>query len=279
MTIYSLHLDPSRPTRLRHGRRPGRRGIAGEGRRPAAARTGDARRCVPDHFEFGFRVSTPGARAVRLLPPRLRAQSGDRNGRPHDISVAVRRNGVTLRSRRQFTIEAGAPRTAEGEILRGPARSVARGRDSDQARGVLVPRSSSREAAAADCRRYRSLRSTRMRSCRPDTWWSTSTASTSRARWTRRCPTAPGATDRSSATSAPSRRPGKYTVKFAVVDDAAGQRRTARRRAADAAGPIRATDLLLADGLGRAGTLPLAPAVTGELTEVCTAIWSSSPTR
>jgi hypothetical protein len=33
----------------------------------------------------------------------------------------------------------------------------------------------------------------------------------------------------------------------------------------NAAGPIRATDLLLADGVGRAGTLPVAPAVTGQL--------------
>ena len=60
--------------------------------------------------------------------------------------------------------------------------------------------------------------------------------------------------------------PGKYTVKFAVVDDA---RRGSVELLVDArltpAGPIRATDLLLADGLGRSGTLPLAPAVSGEL--------------
>ena len=60
--------------------------------------------------------------------------------------------------------------------------------------------------------------------------------------------------------------PGKYTVKFAVVDEA---RRGSVELLVDArltpAGPIRATDLLLADGLGRTGTLPLAPAVSGEL--------------
>jgi hypothetical protein len=60
--------------------------------------------------------------------------------------------------------------------------------------------------------------------------------------------------------------PGKYTIKLAVVD---ATRRGSVELLVDAhlnpAGPIRATDLLLADGTGSAGALPLAPAVSGEL--------------
>jgi len=61
--------------------------------------------------------------------------------------------------------------------------------------------------------------------------------------------------------------PGKYTVKLVVVDDAG--RRGSVERLADArlteAGPVRATDLLIADAAGTAATLPLAPVVGGDI--------------
>jgi hypothetical protein len=61
---------------------------------------------------------------------------------------------------------------------------------------------------------------------------------------------------------------GKYTVKLVVVDDAG--RRGSVEMLADAhltaAGPLRATDLLIADAAGKAATLPLAPVVGGDIT-------------
>ena len=51
----------------------------------------------------------------------------DRNGRPHAISVGVRRGGVTVRSRRQFTIPTTTVKTAETEpiaTLRDPLPAV-----------------------------------------------------------------------------------------------------------------------------------------------------------
>ncbi len=41
---------------------------------------------------------------------------GERNGRPHDIQVNVRRKGVTVRSRRQFTIGPTVVKTVAGDI-------------------------------------------------------------------------------------------------------------------------------------------------------------------
>jgi hypothetical protein len=61
---------------------------------------------------------------------------------------------------------------------------------------------------------------------------------------------------------------GKYTVKLVVVDDAG--RRGSVELLADAnlkeAGPLRATDLLIADAPATAATLPLAPLVGGDIT-------------
>jgi hypothetical protein len=61
--------------------------------------------------------------------------------------------------------------------------------------------------------------------------------------------------------------PGKYTLKLVVVDDAG--RRGSVERLVDArlaeAGPIRATDLLIADNAHQTANLPLAPAVTGDI--------------
>ena len=180
---------------------------------------------------------------------------GDRNGRPHDISVGVRRNGVTVRSRRQFTIDAGvatdrrsaksSPRCAiRCPPPRFPIKLAAysfRDPNHEKLRLLIaaeIDRSINPDAQLSagyvvvdfDGKHVASQMDTPM----PDT--------------ARR----DGSMQRYFSTVLAD--PGKYTVKFVVVDET--RRGSVELRVdaqLNAGGPIRATDLLLADGVGRAG--------------------------
>ncbi len=267
VTIYSLHLDPS-TTDASHARPQARpsadRVVKEEGlQRLAQASRGDVFR-IMSNSDFAFERLALELSGYYLLG--FEPDPADRNGRSHDISVGVRRRGVTVRSRRQFSIEPGAAKTAEADIVRAlrdplPAAEIPiklatytfRDPNHDKLR-LLV-------AAEID------------RSINPGAQMSVgfvvvdfdgkhvaSQMDTPIPESARR----EGPIQRYFNTVQAD--PGKYTIKFAAVDDL---RRGTVELLVDArltpAGPIRATDLLIADGLGRAGELPLAPAVEGTL--------------
>jgi VWFA-related protein len=269
VTIYSLHLDPSTTdaSQARPMSRPSRdRVIREEGLQQLAQATrGDVFRII-SNSDFAFQRLALELSGYYLLG--FEPSPGDRNGRPHDIAVAVRRNGVTVRSRRQFTIDVDVPRrTAEREILAGLR---------DPLRAAEIPvtltaysfrdphHEKLRLLIAADIDR----------SVNPDAQLSAGYVVVDfdgkHVASQMDTPLPESARREGSIQHYFSTVPvdaGKYTVKFVVVDET---RRGSVELRVDAhlneAGPIRATDLLLADGVGRAGTLPLAPAVTGELT-------------
>jgi hypothetical protein len=62
--------------------------------------------------------------------------------------------------------------------------------------------------------------------------------------------------------------PGKFSLKLVVVDDARRRGSVERVAVADltTAGPIRASDLLIADAAGRTSDMPLVPSVSNEIT-------------
>jgi VWFA-related protein len=268
VTIYALHLESSQfdASQARPTARPSSdRAFQEEGlQRLALATRGDVFR-VMSNSDFAFQRLALELSGYYLLG--FEPSSGDRNGRPHDISVNVRRSGVTVRSRRQFTIEAGTlANTAEREI-------VAALRDPLPAAEIPV------KLAAYSFRdpnhdKLRLLIAAEIdRSINPDSQISAgyvvvdfegkhvaSQMDTPLPETARR----DGTIQRYFSTVLAD--PGKHTVKFAVVDDA---RRGSVELLVDArlhpTGPIRATDLLLADGVGRAGALPVVPVVSGEL--------------
>ena len=50
-------------------------------------------------------------------------ETGDRDGKPHKIRIDIRRKDLTLRSRREFSVDPAGARPAEellGETLRAP---------------------------------------------------------------------------------------------------------------------------------------------------------------
>jgi VWFA-related protein len=267
VTIYALHLESSHidASQARASARPSSdRALQEQGlQRLAQATRGDVFR-IMSNSDFAFQRLSLELSGYYLLA--FEPDSRDRNERPHNIAVGVRRAGVTVRSRRQFTIESTPARTHESEIvaaLRDPLpaaeipiklatysfrdpnhdklrlliaaeidRSINPG--GDLSVGYVVVDFEGKHVASQ-------MDTTLPASARRD-----------------------GNTQRYFSTVLVD--PGKYTVKLVVVDDA---RRGSVEQLVDArltpAGPIRATDLLLADGVGGAGTLPLAPAVTGDL--------------
>lgn len=268
VTIYALHLESSQfdASQRRPPARPSSdRALQEQGlQRLAQATRGDVFR-IMSNSDFAFQRLAHELSGYYLVG--FEPDPRDRNGRPHDISVSVKRSGVTIRSRRQFTIEAGPVRTTETEIvatLRDPlpaseipikiAAYSFRDPNHDKIRLLI--------AADID------------RSINPDGQMSAgyvvvdfdgkhvaSQMDTPLPATARR----DGRTQRYFSTVLVD--PGKYTVKFVVVDDARRRGSVELLAAAGltAAGSIRSTDLLLADGGGAAGALPLAPAVTGEL--------------
>ena len=267
VTIYSLLLESSQTdaSRARPAARPAADRVLQEDglQKLAQATRGDVFR-IMSNSDFAFQRLANELSGYYLLG--FEPDAGDRNGRPHDITVAVKRDGVTVRSRRQFTIDGSTVATAESEIvaaLRDPLPSA----DIPIKLAVYSFRDPNHEklrllvAAEID------------RSVNPNSPLSagyvvvdfngkhvasqmdTPVPATSRRE---------GQTQRYFSTVLADA--GQYTIKLAVVDDT---RRGSVELKIDArltpAGPVRATDLLLADGVGKAGELPLAPAVSGRL--------------
>ena len=267
VTIYALHLESSQvdASRPRPPARPSSdRVVQEEGlHRLAQATRGDVFRVI-SNSDFAFQRLVHELSGYYLLG--FEPEARERNGRPHDISVGVRRGGVTVRSRRQFTIAAEPLRTAEREI-------VAALRDPLPAAEIPI------KIAAYSFRdpnheKLRLLIAAEIdRSINPAGQMSAGyvvvdfegnhVASQMDTPIPASAPR-DGQVQRYFSTVLAD--PGRYTVKFAVVDDV---RRGSVELLVDArltpAGPMRATDLLLADALGGSGTLPLAPAVSGDL--------------
>ena len=223
-----------------------------------------------------FRVMSNSAFAFERLSNELSGyyllgfepNAGDRNGRPHGINVTVRRKGVTVRSRRQFSVGAEPARTPESEVVSAlrdplPASEIP----------IKVTTYSFRDPHHDKLRLL--IGAEIDRAINPDGRISVGyvvvdfdgklTASQFEATLPATARTSPR-TERYFSTVLVD--PGKYTVKLAVVDDA--RRRGTVERVVEArlteAGPIHATDLLLADGARRTGDLPLTPAVSGDIT-------------
>jgi len=269
VTIYPLHLEASELDASR--RRPvttpvADRAVQERGLAMLAQATGGDLFRIISSSDFAFRRLSAELSGYYLLG--FEPDARDRDGRPHDISVRVQRRGVTVRSRRQFTIPIATARTPETEIVATlrdplPAGEIPirfttysfREPHGERVRLVLaaeIDRSINAEGRLSvgyavvgfDGRLAASQMDGELPASPPDQ----------------------GGTQRyfSHATV----DPGKYTVKLAVVDDA-GRRGSVERVAAARlveAGPIRATELLIGEGPDPGWALPLAPAVTGEIT-------------
>jgi hypothetical protein len=225
---------------------------------------GDVFRVV-SNSDFAFQRLSLELSGYYLLS--FEPEAGDRNGRPHDIQVKVRRGGATVRSRRQFTIAPTVVKSAAGNIttlLRDPLpaseipikvttysfREAHTDRirlliAADIDRGVSAPGELSLGYVLVDFDRKlaASQFDTKPQTEQPD-----------------------GQTQRYFSSAAIDR--GRYTLKLAVIDDA-GRRGTIERvvRAQlNAAGPLLITDLLIADSAGTNGDMPAAPTVDGDFT-------------
>jgi VWFA-related protein len=272
VTLYALHLmssetDASRP------RPPARyaadRALEEDGLALMTQATrGDVFRVVANS-DFAFQRLALELSGYYLLG--FEAEPGDRNGRPHAIKVEVRRRkGLTVRSRREFTIgpSLAAAKTAEDEI-------VAALRDPLPATDIPIklttysfqdPRSARlRLLVAAEIDRSVNTAGRLSVGYVLVDFQNKLTASQFDAALPAPDPRAPATQRYFSAVLA---EPGKYTLKLVAVDDAG--RRGSVERLVDAAlakaGPIQATDLLVADAAGEQGALPLAPAVTADFT-------------
>jgi VWFA-related protein len=266
-TIYSLHLESSSfdASRPRPAARPAvDRALQEEGLQQLAQATrGDVFRIL-SNSDFAFQRLALELSGYYLLG--FEPDPADRNGRPHDIAVSVNRKAVTVRSRRQFAIDAPSGRTAEQQIVAAlrdplPAADIPITLAAYTFRDPSIDRLRLLIAAEID----RSINPAAQMSAgfvvvnfdgeHVASQMDTPIPDTGRRE---------GSIQRYFNTVLAD--PGRYTIKFAAVDDV---RRGTVELLIDArltpAGPVRATDLLLADGVGRAGELPIAPAVSGTL--------------
>jgi VWFA-related protein len=226
---------------------------------------------VMGNSDFAFRRLSLELSGYYLLG--FEAEPGDRNGRPHAIKVDVRRRGVTVRSRREFTIEPiAATDTAHAAI-------VAVLRDPLPATDIPIkvatysfqdPHSSKlRLLVAAEIDRSVNTEGelsvgyvlvdfhNKLAGSQIDTAPSAAL---------RKTDTGDGRTQQYFSTIVAD--PGKYTLKLVAVDDA-GRRGSVERvvnAALAKAGPIHATDLLVASAPADGGDAPLAPAVSTDVT-------------
>ena len=269
VTIFSLHLESSQldaSQRSPRAQPAADRALQEQGLdRLANATRGDVFR-IMSNSDFAFQRLALELSGYYLLG--FEPDSSDRGGQPHAITVSVRRNGVTVRSRRQFSMEgATASADAAGQIvatLRDPLPATEipiklaaysfRDPNHDKLR-LLVAAEIDRsinptgqltagfvvvdfDGKAIASQMDASLESTRSRDGMSQRYFSTVLAD-----------------------------PGKYTIKFAAVDDA--RRRGSVELLTDAhltsAGPLRVTDLLIVDGTAGAEALPQAPIVSGEI--------------
>jgi VWFA-related protein len=192
-------------------------------------------------------------------------RQNERDGQAHDISVRVRRRGVTVRSRRQFRIPIVVAKSADTEVaalLRDPLPAVE----------IPLKLTTYTFRAPREQKMRLFIAAEIDRSINAEGRF---TAGYVVVDFDGKLVTSqmdselPPAADRQVQRyfSQASVEPGKYTVKLAVVDD--GGRRGSIERVAEArltqAGAFRATDLLIGEGPDRGWGLPLAPSVTGEI--------------
>jgi VWFA-related protein len=267
VTIYSLLLEASQTDASR--RQPEAQASANRAFREqgldriAQATRGDVFRVV-SNSDFAFERLARELSGYYLLG--FEPEDRDRGGRPHTIDVTVKRRGVTVRSRRQFSINPGPLNTLESQI-------VAVLRDPLSASEIPI-KLSTYSFRDPNHDKLRLLIAAEIdRATNPDGQLSAGYVVVdfdgklvaSQMDTTLRVPPPGERFQRYFGTVAVDA--GKYTVKLAVVDDS--RRRGSVETLADAhltaAGPIRATDLLIADAAGTAATLPLAPVVGGDI--------------
>ncbi len=236
----------------------------------AGATRGDVFR-IMGNSEFAFQRLSLELSGYYLLG--FEAEAGDRNGRPHAIKVDVKRRGATVRSRREFTIDpVAATDTANAEIiavLRDPLPAtdipikVATYSFQDPGSSKL------RLLVAAEIDRSVNTQGqvsvgyvlvdfqNKLAGSQIDTAPSPSLRTDEGG---------DGGTQRYFSTIVAD--PGKYTLKLVAVDDAG--RRGSVERVVNAglakAGPINATDLLVAGAAPDGGNAPLAPSVSANVT-------------
>ena len=274
VTVYALHLIQSEMDASR-----ARRAASFTADRVAeedglalmtGATRGDVFR-IMGNSDFAFQRLSLELSGYYLLG--FEAEAGDRNGRPHAIKVDVRRRGATVRSRREFTIDpVAATDTANAEI-------IAVLRDPLPATDIPIklatysfqdPGSSKlRLLVAAEIDRSVNTQGqlsvgyvlvdfqNKLAGSQIDTAPSPALRTDEGG---------DGGTQR--YFSAIVADPGKYTLKLVAVDDAG--RRGSVERVVNAglakAGPIHATDLLVAGAAPDGGNAPLAPSVSADVT-------------
>jgi VWFA-related protein len=270
VTIYPLHLESSEYDASQ--RRPPAQPLADRvvkehGLAMLAQATGGDLFRILSNSDFAFQRLSAELSGYYLLG--FEPDERERNGRPHDISVHVRRRGVTVRSRRQFTIGTTSVKTAEAEIvatLRDPLPAIEI--------PVKFTTYSFRDPRQAKMRLF--VAAEIDRSINPGGQISVGYAVVdfdgrlAASQMDSALPAPPPNRQRTEQRyfSQASVDPGKYTVKLVVVDDAG--RRGSVERIVEArlneAGSIRASDLLLGEGADREWGLPVAPAITGDIT-------------
>ena len=270
VTIYPLHLETSVTDASQ--RRPPvntmqNRTIQEQGLAMLAQATGGDMFRIISNSDFAFQRLSSELTGYYLLG--FEPDTRERNGLPHAISVEVKRKGVTVRSRRQFTIPINSVKTTEELIVSTlrdplPASEI----------GIKVTTYSFRDPRQQQLRLF--VAAEIDRSINPDGEFSvgyvivdfdgkliTSQMDSALPR-----PEPEHKATQRYFSNAPV-DPGKYTLKLVVVDDA-GRRGSVERviepRLTEA-GPIRATDLIIGEGADRGWALPVAPSVTGEITK------------
>ena len=271
VTIYPLHLEASGTDASQ--RRPPvntmeNRTIQEQGLAILAQATGGDMFRIISNSDFAFQRLSSELTGYYLLG--FEPDTRERNGLPHAISVEVKRKGVTVRSRRQFTIPVSNTKTTEELIVSTlrdplPASEI----------GIKMTTYSFR-----DPRQQQQLRlfvaADIDRSINPDGEFSVGyiivdfegklITSQMDSALPRPEPEHKGTQRYFSYAPVD---PGKYTLKLVVVDDA-GRRGSLERviepRLTEA-GPIRATDLIIGEGSDRGWALPVAPSVTGDITK------------
>jgi VWFA-related protein len=270
VTIYPLHIEASGADASQ--RRPQTntmedRTIQEQGLAMLASATGGDMFRIVSNSDFAFQRLSSELTGYYLLG--FEPDTRERNGLPHAISVEVKRKGITVRSRRQFTIPINNVKTTEELIvstLRDPLPS--------SEIGIKVTTYSFRDPRSQQLRLF--VAADIDRSINPDGEFSvgyvivdfdgkliTSQMDSALPR-----PEPEHKATQRYFSYAPV-DPGKYTLKLVVVDDA-GRRGSVERviepRLTEA-GPIRATDLIIGEGADRGWALPVAPSVTGEITK------------
>jgi VWFA-related protein len=267
VTIYSLLLERSQTDAAQ--RRPELEPAANRAVREqglefmAQATRGDVFH-VLSNSDFAFQRLALELSGYYLLG--FEPEERDRTGTAHTIKVTVKRRGVIVRSRRQFRIDANASKTLEGQVMAAlrdplPASEIPIKLATFAFRDPVTSRLRLLIGADID------------RSINPSGQLSAGYVVVDfdgelAGSQFDALPPAKGEHAIQQYFSTVAVDTGKYTVKLVVVDDAG--RRGSVEGIADAkltdAGPIRATDLLIADAMGTAASLPLAPVVGGDIT-------------